>query len=187
VLGFNRNPCSASPKSAPKPHKIPKKLVLAAFKRVKASRGAAGIDNQSIEAFEADLKNNLYKIWNRMSSGSYFPPPVKAVEIPKKSGGTRVLGVPTVADRVAQMVVKLVLEPVVEPVFHPDSYGYRPGRSAAQALGVTRERCWRYPGTENLKQGEDTFEFSFDFEAIPNGRYRGTVYLPFTHIFAVRG
>ncbi|MDA8400640.1 MAG: group II intron reverse transcriptase/maturase [Actinomycetota bacterium] len=129
---------------APKPYEIPKKQVLTAFKLVKASHGAAGIDNQSIEAFEADLKNNLYKIWNRMSSGSYFPPPVKAVEIPKKTGGTRILGVPTVADRVAQMVVKLVLEPVVEPVFHPDSYGYRPGRSAAQALGVTRERCWRY-------------------------------------------
>lgn len=128
----------------PKPYEIPKKLVLEAFKRVKANKGAAGIDNQSIEAFEADLKNNLYKVWNRMSSGSYFPPPVKAVEIPKKTGGTRILGVPTVADRVAQMVVKLVLEPVVEPVFHPDSYGYRPGRSAAQALRVTRERCWRY-------------------------------------------
>lgn len=128
----------------PKPYRIPKTLVLEAFKRVKANKGAAGTDHQSIAAFEADLKNNLYKIWNRMSSGSYFPPPVKAVEIPKKTGGTRILGVPTVADRVAQTVVKLVLEPVVEPVFHPDSYGYRPGRSAGQALRVTRERCWRY-------------------------------------------
>ena len=128
----------------PKPYAIPKQLVLDAFRRVKENRGAAGIDGQSIEAFEADRKNNLYKIWNRMSSGSYFPPPVKAVEIPKKAGGSRMLGVPTVADRVAQMVVKMTLEPLVEPVFHPDSYGYRPGRSAIQALGVTRRRCWQY-------------------------------------------
>lgn len=130
--------------NTPKPYEIPKQLVLEAFRLVKANQGAAGIDGQSIEAFEADLKNNLYKIWNRMSSGSYFPPPVRAVEIPKKTGGTRMLGVPTVADRVAQMVVKMTLEPMVEPVFHPDSYGYRPGRSAGQALEVTRKRCWRY-------------------------------------------
>ena len=128
----------------PKTYGIPKKLVLNAYRLVKANHGAAGIDGQSIAKFEADLENNLYVIWNRMSSGSYFPPPVKAVEIPKKAGGTRILGVPTVADRVAQMVVKRVLEPIVEPVFHKDSYGYRPGRSAAQALEVTRERCWRY-------------------------------------------
>ena len=128
----------------PKPYEIPKQSVLAAWRLVKANHGAAGVDGQSIAMFEANLKNNLYVIWNRMSSGSYFPPPVKAVEIPKKAGGTRILGVPTVADRVAQMVVKRVLEPIVEPVFHPDSYGYRPGRSAAQALAVTRERCWRY-------------------------------------------
>ena len=128
----------------PKPYEIPKQSVLDAWRLVKANHGAAGIDGQSIAMFEADLKNNLYVIWNRMSSGSYFPPPVKAVEIPKKAGGTRILGVPTVADRVAQMVAKRVLEPIVEPVFHPDSYGYRPGRSAAQALAVTRERCWRY-------------------------------------------
>ena len=128
----------------PKPYEIPKQLVLEAYQRVKANRGAAGIDGQSIEAFEADLKDNLYKVWNRMSSGSYFPPPVKAVEIPKKTGGVRILGVPTVADRVAQMVVKMTLEPRVEPIFHPDSYGYRPGKSAIQALKVTRERCWRY-------------------------------------------
>lgn len=127
-----------------KPYEISKTLVLEAYQRVKANRGAAGIDGQSIEAFEADLKNNLYKIWNRMSSGSYFPPPVKAVEIAKKTGGVRILGVPTVADRVAQMVVKMILEPKVEPIFHPDSYGYRPGKSAIQALKATRERCWRY-------------------------------------------
>ncbi len=94
--------------------------------------------------FEKDLQNNLYKIWNRMSSGSYFPPPVKAVEIPKKAGGVRILGVPTIADRIAQTVVKLTFEPLVEPIFHPDSYGYRPGRSAHDALAQTRTRCWRY-------------------------------------------
>lgn len=102
------------------------------------------MDQQSIEDFEADLKGNLYKIWNRMSSGSYFPPPVKAVAIPKKSGGERILGIPTVADRVAQMVVKQVIEPMIEPSFLPDSYGYRPGKSALDAVGMTRERCWRY-------------------------------------------
>ena len=128
----------------PKSYEISKHVVLEAFKRVKANKGAAGIDDESLKAFEANLKNNLYKIWNRMSSGSYFPPPVKAVEIPKKSGGKRVLGVPTVADRVAQMVVKIYFEPAVEPHFHPDSYGYRPGKSAHDALAVTRKRCWQY-------------------------------------------
>ncbi len=123
---------------------IPKHMVLKAFERVKANKGAAGIDDESLEAFEADLKNNLYKIWNRMSSGSYFPPPVKAVEIPKKSGGKRILGVPTVADRVAQMVAKIYFEHEVEPIFHPDSYGYRPEKSAIGALAVTRQRCWKY-------------------------------------------
>ncbi len=127
-----------------KSYEISKHVVLEAFKRVKANKGAAGIDDESIEAFEANLKNNLYKIWNRMSSGSYFPPPVKAVEIPKKSGGKRVLGVPSVADRVAQMVAKIYFEPTVEPHFHPDSYGYRPGKSAHDALAVTRQRCWKY-------------------------------------------
>jgi RNA-directed DNA polymerase len=127
-----------------KSYEISKHVVLEAFHRVKAKKGAAGIDDERLEAFEANLKNNLYKIWNRMSSGSYFPPPVKAVEIPKKSGGKRVLGVPTVADRVAQMVVKIYFEPTVEPCFHPDSYGYRPGKSAMDALAVTRQRCWKY-------------------------------------------
>jgi RNA-directed DNA polymerase len=107
-----------------KSHCISKHDVMEAYVRVKRNRGAAGVDRQSIEAFEADLKGNLYKIWNRMSSGSYFPPPVLAVAIPKKSGGTRVLGIPTVADRVAQMVAKMKLEPIVEPVFLEDSYGY---------------------------------------------------------------
>jgi len=119
-------------------------MVLKAFQRVKANKGAAGIDDESLEMFEADLKNNLYKIWNRMSSGSYFPPPVKAVEIPKKSGGQRILGVPTVADRVAQMVTKIYFEHQVEPIFHLDSYGYRPKKSAIDALTVTRQRCWKY-------------------------------------------
>jgi RNA-directed DNA polymerase len=127
-----------------KPFSISKWTVWNAYKQVKANRGAAGIDNQSIEEFEKNLKNNLYKIWNRMSSGTYFPPPVRLVEIPKKDGNTRPLGIPTVADRIAQTVVKTYLEPLVEPCFHPDSYGYRPGRSAHHALESARKRCWRY-------------------------------------------
>jgi len=127
-----------------KPFEISKYVVWEAYERVKANKGAAGIDDESIAAFEENLKDNLYKIWNRMSSGSYFPPPVKAVEIPKKNGGIRILGVPTVADRIAQMVAKLYFEPAVEPCFLPDSYGYRPGKSAIDAVAVTRKRCWRY-------------------------------------------
>jgi RNA-directed DNA polymerase len=123
---------------------IPKQQVMDAFKAVKANAGSAGVDKESIADFEKNLKNNLYKIWNRMSSGTYFPPPVKAVAIPKKGGGERILGVPTVSDRVAQMVVKLTFEPVVESIFLPDSYGYRPRKSALDAVGVTRERCWKY-------------------------------------------
>jgi RNA-directed DNA polymerase len=125
-----------------KPFVIPKRLVWEAYQRVKANKGAAGVDGQSIEQFEADLSRNLYRIWNRMSSGSYFPPAVKAVPIPKKSGGERILGVPTVGDRIAQTAVTLVLEPLLEPVFHDDSYGYRRGKSAHDALAVTRKRCW---------------------------------------------
>jgi len=127
-----------------KPFTISKQIVVQAFKRVKASAGAAGVDQQSLADFEKNLKSNLYKIWNRMSSGSYFPPPVKAVPIPKKSGGERILGVPTVSDRIAQMIVKLMFEPCVEPHFLQDSYGYRPIKSALDAVGITRERCWRY-------------------------------------------
>ena len=126
-----------------KPFKIAKQTVKIAFERVKANKGTYGIDEQSISDFELDLKNNLYKIWNRMSSGTYFPKPVKAVAIPKKNGGTRILGIPTVEDRIAQMVVKIYLEPNVEKIFHEDSYGYRPNKSAIQAIGVLRERCWR--------------------------------------------
>ena len=125
-----------------KSFEISKWLVWKAYKRVKANDGSEGVDEQSIEAFEDSLKNNLYRIWNRMSSGSYFPPPVKAVAIPKKSGGERILGIPTVSDRIAQTVVKLVLEPKVDPCFHEDSYGYRPGKPAHQAIEVTRKRCW---------------------------------------------
>jgi group II intron reverse transcriptase/maturase len=127
-----------------KPFNIDKRLVYEAYKAVKSNRGAAGVDEQTIEQFEADLSGNLYKIWNRMSSGTYFPPPVRAVAIPKKSGGERILGVPTVADRVAQMVVKQVIEPILDPIFLADSYGYRPNKSALDAVGVTRKRCWKY-------------------------------------------
>jgi RNA-directed DNA polymerase len=130
--------------SAAKPFTIPKRLVFEAWKAVKANAGSAGVDEETISEFESELKNNLYRIWNRLSSGSYFPPPVKAVAIPKKSGGERILGVPTVADRVAQMVVKLALEPSLEPIFLSDSYAYRPDKSALDAVGITRERCWRY-------------------------------------------
>jgi RNA-directed DNA polymerase len=127
-----------------KPFAIPKALVWEAFQRVKANGGSAGVDEESIAEFEERLGDNLYKLWNRMGSGSYFPPPVKAVPIPKKSGGTRTLGVPTVADRVAQTVVKIVLEPLLEPVFDRDSFGYRPGRSALDAVALVRRRSWKY-------------------------------------------
>jgi len=130
--------------SGSKSYQISKHLVFEAYLRVKANKGAAGVDGETIEQFEADLRGNLYKLWNRMSSGCYFPPPVKMVEIDKPGGrGVRVLGVPTVADRIAQTVVAMVLEPLVEPVFHPDSYGYRPRRSALDAVAACRERCWK--------------------------------------------
>jgi RNA-directed DNA polymerase len=125
-----------------RPFVIPKRLVWEAYQRVKANGGSAGVDQESIETFESKLGDNLYKLWSRMESGSYFPPPVKAVPIPKKSGGTRILGVPTVADRVAQTVVKMILEPMLEPVFDANSYGYRPGRSALDAVAVVRRRSW---------------------------------------------
>jgi RNA-directed DNA polymerase len=127
-----------------KSYHISKHTVMEAYKCVKANQGAAGVDNESIKDFETELKNNLYKIWNRMSSGSYFPPAVKTVEIPKADGKKRKLGIPTVGDRIAQMVAKMHLEPLVEPYFHPDSYGYRPKKSAIQALDVARKRCWKY-------------------------------------------
>jgi RNA-directed DNA polymerase len=127
-----------------KPFCISKWEVWEAYKLVKANKGAAGVDGQSIAEFEEDVKDNLFKIWNRMSSGSYFPPPVRRVDIPKDNGRTRPLGIPTVADRIAQTVVKRYLEPILEEYFHLDSYGYRPGKSAIEAIGVARQRCWRY-------------------------------------------
>jgi group II intron reverse transcriptase/maturase len=144
-----------------KPYDIPKQLVWDAYQRVKANRGAAGVDGVSLAAFEKDLKGNLYKIWNRMSSGSYIPPPVRLVEIEKDGGGTRPLGIPTVADRVAQTVAKMVLEPRVEPIFHRDSYGYRPGRSALDAIGVARKRCWEFDWIIDL-------DIKAFFESIPH-------------------
>ncbi len=129
--------------STTKPFVISKSLVMAAYKKVKANRGAAGVDQQSLAQFDLKLKDNLYKIWNRMSSGNYFPPAVRVVPIPKRSGGERILGIPTVADRIAQMVVKMTFEPLVEPHFHSDSYGYRPNKSALEAVGVVRQRCWK--------------------------------------------
>ena len=130
--------------SGPKSFEISKHMVYEAYRRVKANKGAAGVDGQSVGQFEQDLKGNLYKLWNRMSSGCYFPPPVRMVEIPKPGGkGVRVLGVPSVADRIAQTVAAMALEPEVEKIFHPDSYGYRPRKSALDAVGACRERCWR--------------------------------------------
>jgi RNA-directed DNA polymerase len=123
---------------------ITKKMVWEAYGKVKANGGSAGIDNQSLEAYAVNLSKNLYKLWNRLTSGCYFPPPVKEVKIPKKDGGTRSLGVPTVNDRIAQQVVKRYLEPKVEGTFHTDSYGYRPGKSAYQALEKATERCGRF-------------------------------------------
>jgi RNA-directed DNA polymerase len=133
-----------------KPFCISKWAVLEAWTKVRANQGAAGIDGVSVTQFEKKLKNNLYRIWNRMSSGSYVPPPVKRVMIPKPDGRERPLGIPTVGDRVAQMVVKMYLEPKVEPQFHPDSYGYRPGKSALAAVGTCRRRCWRYDWVVDL-------------------------------------
>jgi len=130
-------------KSQAKPFEVSKHVVWEAYLRVKANKGAAGADGCTIEQYEQDLKDNLFKLWNRLSSGSYFPPPVKAVAIPKAGGGSRVLGIPTVDDRIAQTVAAMYLERQVEPIFHPDSYGYRPGRSALDAVGRCRERCWR--------------------------------------------
>ena len=148
---------------------ISKRLVWEAWLRVKANKGAAGVDEQSIQAFEANLAGNLYKLWNRMCSGSYMPPPVRKVEIPKKDGrGVRTLGVPTVADRVAQTAAYLALEPAVERVFHPDSYGYRPRRSAHDALRVCRQRCWRYDWVLDLdlKSFFDSLDHSLVLKAV---------------------
>lgn len=127
-----------------KPFNISKKAFVMAFEQVKANKGSYGVDEESIDEYENDLKNNLFKLWNRMSSGTYFPMPVRAVAIPKKNGGTRILGIPTVEDRIAQTVAKMYFEPKVEPLFYNDSYGYRPNKSAIQAIEITRKRCWKY-------------------------------------------
>ena len=127
-----------------KQYNISKKVVLEAYKRVRQNKGSAGMDGIDFAKFEENLKDKLYKIWNRMSSGSYFPSPVLAVKIPKKNGGTRTLGIPTISDRIAQMTARMYLEPKVEPIFHKDSYGYRPNKSAIDAIGKVRERCWKY-------------------------------------------
>lgn len=127
-----------------KPFNIPKELVYNAFKAVYAKGGCAGVDEQSLKDYNSNLQNNLYKLWNRLSSGSYFPPPVKRVAIPKKTGGDRLLGIPTVDDRIAQMVIKMMVEPIIEPIFDQNSYGYRPHKSAHDALVATRKRCWWY-------------------------------------------
>ena len=134
-----------------KPFDISKEEVWRAWLKVRANKGAPGVDEVTLAAFELDLKGNLYKVWNRMSSGSYFPPPVKAVEIPRAFGpGTRMLGVPAIADRVAQTVAAARIEAVVEPVFHDDSYGYRPGRSVPGAVAACQERCWKYDWVVDL-------------------------------------
>lgn len=138
-----------APESA-KSFPISKRQVWEAYKRVKANKGAAGVDGQTIEQFEEDLSNNLYKLWNRLASGSYIPRAVRRVEIPKPDGGTRPLGIPTIADRIAQTVVKQHLEPELEEHFHEDSYGYRPGKSARQALDRARRRCWDYAWVVDL-------------------------------------
>jgi RNA-directed DNA polymerase len=127
-----------------KPFAIAKTLVWQAYLKIKTNGGAAGVDEESLTSFDENRNANLYKIWNRLSSGSYFPPAVKGVSIPKKSGGNRILGIPTVSDRIAQMVIKQILEPVLDPIFDKDSYGYRPNKSAHQAVDVTRKRCWKY-------------------------------------------
>jgi RNA-directed DNA polymerase len=133
-----------------KPFCISKQEVWEAYQQVKANKGVAGVDEQTIADFERKLKSNLYKLWNRLSSGSYLPPPVRTVKIPKADGGERKLGIPTVSDRIAQMVVKSRLEPAVDPLFHPDSYGYRPRKSALDAVGQARQRCWRYDWVVDL-------------------------------------
>lgn len=151
-----------------KPFGIAKREVWEAYKQVKANRGTAGIDGQTIEQFEEDLSSNLYRLWNRLCSGSYFPPPVRRVDIPKDEKSTRPLGIPTVCDRIAQTVAKRYIEPIVEPLFHGDSYGYRPGRSAHQALSVARQRCWRYDWVLDLdiKSFFDTIDWELLLRAL---------------------
>ena len=129
--------------SGTKPFSISKQVVYDAYLKVLSNKGSGGVDGISLNEFDKDYKNHLYKLWNKMSSGSYIPPPVKLMEIPKKGGGFRPLGIPTIADRIGQTVVKELLEPVLEPLFHEDSYGYRKGKSAVDAIAKARTRCWK--------------------------------------------
>jgi RNA-directed DNA polymerase len=158
---------------------IAKREVWEAYQQVKANRGAAGIDEETIAMFDQNLSGNLYKLWNRMSSGSYFPPPVKQVEIPKAKGGTRKLGIPTVSDRIAQTVVKRAIEPILDPIFHPDSYGYRPGRSAKQAIAVTRKRCWQFDWVVefDIKSAFDQIDHSLLMKAVSSHIREGWILL----------
>jgi len=151
-----------------KPYEIPKRTMVEAYRLVMRNGGAAGIDDQTTQDFDRNVKDNLYKLWNRMSSGSYFPKAVLRVEIPKKSGGMRLLGIPTVTDRIAQMAARLVFEPMLEPHFHPDSYGYRPKRSAHQALEMARKRCWKYDWVIDLdiKGFFDTIDHELMLKAV---------------------
>lgn len=158
---------------------IAKREVWEAYQQVKANRGAAGIDEETIAMFDQNLSRNLYKLWNRMSSGSYCPPPVKQVEIPKAKGGTRKLGIPTVSDRIAQTVVKRAIEPILDPIFHPDSYGYRPGRSAKQAIAVTRKRCWQFDWVVefDIKSAFDQIDHSLLMKAVSSHIREGWILL----------
>jgi len=151
-----------------KPFYLSKAIVVQAYQRVKANKGGKGVDNESMDDFEEKLHDNLYKIWNRMSSGSYSPPSVLLVDIPKSDGGTRTLGIPTVSDRIAQMVIKTLFEPLIEPIFHGDSYGYRPNKSALNAVAVTRQRCWKYDWVLDLdiKGFFDTIDHSLMMKAV---------------------
>lgn len=151
-----------------KPFDIPKRTIWEAYKRVRKNGGAAGIDGQTLEEFDEKLADNLYKLWNRMSSGSYMPEAVRRVDIPKSSGGTRPLGIPTVADRIAQMAARLTFEPEPEAIFHEDSYGYRPGKSAHQALAKARNRCWQHDWVVDLdiKGFFDTIDHELMMKAV---------------------
>src|SRR5260221_12317694 len=162
-----------------KPYRIAKRAVWEAYQLVTANGGPPGVADEPIPMFEQNLSGNLYKRWNRMSSGSYFPPPVKQVEIPKAKGGTRRIGVPTVSDRIAQTVVKLMIEPIVDPVFHEDSYGYRPGKSAKQALAETRKRCWQYDWVVefDIKAAFDQIDHALLMEAVRSHIKEGWILL----------
>lgn len=142
--------------------------VLAAWRKVKAAGGSGGVDGKSLSDVEGDLRNELYKLWNRMTSGSYFPKPVKATFIPKETGGERCLGIPTILDRVAQQVVKDLLEPGMEKIFHPDSYGYRPEKNTHQAVAQCNQRCaeWAWVIDMDIKGFFDNIDHSLMLKAL---------------------